>query len=332
MMPPIRSRIIGTGAYLPKRMVTNREIARRTGMSEEGILRRTGIRQRFWVSEGESSATLATLAARAALEAAQVPPDGIDAIILSTTSPDMGMVSTACLVQKELGIGKAPAFDIAASCSGFLYALSIADQMVRSGQMRTLLVIGSEVKSRFLDSTDAQTAILFGDGAGAVVLQAVTDGEAGHGLICVQLYTDGSRWDLIHLPAGGSRYPTSRESLGAGDHALKMRGGPLYRVATRTLKQAITRCLDMAGMKIQEIHHLILHQANLRLIKKLSEELTFPVERCITTVGSYGNTSSSSIAIALDTGVRSGKIRSGDWVLAAAFGGGLTWGTALLKW
>lgn len=328
-MTALRSRIIGTGSFLPKRVVVNEEISRFTGMSAEGILRRSGIRQRCWVSEGESASTLATEAARAALEAAQISPRDSDGVILSTTSSDMGMASTACLVQKNLGLRKGPAFDVAASCSGFLYALSVADQFIRTGSARTLLVIGAEVKSRFLNVRDPSTALLFGDGAGAVVLQAT---EAAQGLLSFRLYADGSRWNLIHLPAGGSRRPMSRESLSRGQHALTMLGGPLYRMAARRLKEAISQCLKENRVGLEQIDHVLLHQANLRMIQKLTEDLNIPTEKCVTTIEFTGNTSSSSIPIALDAAVREGKIRPGDLILTAAFGGGLTWGAALMKW
>ncbi len=325
----IRSRIIGTGSYLPKRVVTNEEISQLTGMTVAGILRRTGIKERRWVSDGESSSTLAVSAAQAALETARVRPNELDGIIVSTTSPDMGMASTACLVQHHLGLHRIPAFDIAASCSGFLYALSVADQYIRSGNGRTFLVIGAEVKSRFLNLRDASTAILFGDGAGAVVLQAT---EEDQGLLSVQLHADGSRWPLIRLPGGGSRHPLTLEGLSEGLYTLTMKGVPLYRVATRILKKAVSELLTRHRLKMQDVDYLLLHQANARMIQKLAKDMGIPSQKCITTIDRYGNTSSSSIPIALDTAVREGKIRPGDLILTAAFGGGLTWGTALLRW
>ncbi len=326
----IRSRIIGTGSYLPKRVVTNEEISQLTGMAVAGILRRTGIKERRWVSDGESSSTLATSAAQAALEAARVRPLDLDGIVVSTTSPDMGMASTACLVQHNLGLHRIPAFDVAASCSGFLYALSVADHYIRSSNGRTFLVMGAEVKSRFLNLRDASTAILFGDGAGAVVLQATE--EEDQGLLSIQLHADGSRWPLIRLPGGGSRHPLTLEGLSEGLYTLTMKGGPLYRVATRILKKAISEALARHRLKIQNVDYLLLHQANARMIKKLATDMKIPPQKCITTIDRYGNTSSSSIPIALDTAVREGKIRSRDLILSAAFGGGLTWGTALIRW
>ena len=329
MQKVLRSRIIGTGSYLPKRIVTNEEISQLTGMTTPGILRRTGIQERRWVSDGESSSTLATMAAQAALEAAQVHPNELDGIIVSTTSPDMGMASTACLVQQSLGLHRIPAFDIAASCSGFLYALSIADQYIRSGNARTLLVAGAEVKSRFLNLQDKSTAILFGDGAGAVVIQSA---EGDQGLLSIQLHADGSRWHLIRLPGGGSRRPLTLEGLSEGLYTLTMKGGALYRVATRILKKAIFELLAHHHLKIQNVDHLLLHQANARMIQKLAKDMGIPSQKCITTIDRYGNTSSSSIPIALDTAVREGRIQSGDLILTAAFGGGLTWASALLRW
>jgi 3-oxoacyl-[acyl-carrier-protein] synthase III len=253
----------------------------------------------------------------------------LDGIILSTTSPDMGMVSTACLVQKNLGLQRIVSFDIAASCSGFLYALSIADQFIRSGNARTFLVIGAEVKSRFLNLQDPATAILFGDGAGAVVLQVT---EEDRGLLSAHLQADGSRWDLICLPGGGSRHPLTLKNLSDGLNTLRMKGGALYRIASRILKGAVSEALIRHHLSIEKIDHLLLHQANARLIQKLSKDMDIPDHKCITTVDRYGNTSSSSIPIALDTAVREGRIQPGNLILAAAFGGGLTWGTALLRW
>lgn len=321
--------MIGTGAYLPKRVVTNEELSRITGMSPVGILRRTGIKERHWAEEGESTSTLATEAARAALQAARIRQVDLDGIILSTTSPDMGMVSTACLVQQSLGLSRIPALDIAASCSGFLYALSVADQYIRNGNARTLLVIGAEVKSRFLNLKDPSTAILFGDGAGAVVLQATKEDV---GLLSIQLYADGTRWPLIRVPGGGSRNPLTLKGLEQGLYTITMKGGPLYKVATRILKKAIKGLLDIHRLKIQDIDHVLLHQANARIIRKLSKDVGLPSDKCITTIDHYGNTSSSSIPIALDSAVREGRIWSGDLILTAAFGGGLTWGTALVRW
>jgi len=325
----LKSRIIGTGSYLPKRIVTNEEISQITGMTPTGILRRTGIKERRWVSDGESSSTLATMAAQAALEAAQLRPHELDGIVVSTTSPDMGMASTACLVQHNLGLHRIPAFDIAASCSGFLYALSIADQYIRSGNARVLMVIGAEVKSRFLNLHDKSTAILFGDGAGAVVLQAA---EGDQGLLSIQLHADGSRWHLIHLPGGGSRQPLTLEGLSEGLYTLTMKGGALYRVATRILKKAVSELLTRHHLKIQDVDHLLLHQANARMIQKLAKDMGISSQKCITPIDRFGNTSSSSIPIALDTAVREGRVQPRDLILSAAFGGGLTWASALLRW
>jgi 3-oxoacyl-[acyl-carrier-protein] synthase-3 len=325
----LKSRIVGTGSYLPKRIVTNEEISQLTGMTPTGILRRTGIRERRWVSEGESSSTLATMAAQTALEEARIRPQELEGIIVSTTSPDMGMASTACLVQQSLGLHGIPAFDIAASCSGFLYALSTADQYIRSGNARTLLVIGTEVKSRFLNLRDQSTAILFGDGAGAVVVQAT---EGDQGLLSIQLHADGSRWHLIRMPGGGSRQPLTLEGLAQGLYTLTMKGSALYRVAMRILKKTVSEHLAAHHLKMQDVDHLLLHQANARMIQKLARDMGIPSQKCIATIDQYGNTSSSSIPIALDTAVRENRIHPGDLVLTAAFGGGLTWGSGLIRW
>ncbi len=323
------SRIIGTGSCVPKRVVTNEAIGRSTGMSAPDIVRRTGIHERRWVSDGETSSTLGAVAARHAIESSGLSPSDLDAVIVSTTSPDIGMVPTACLIQQRLGLGPIPAFDMAASCSGFLAALSIADGRIRSGEGKNVLVVAAEVKSRFLDTRDASTAILFGDGAGAVVLGASAQKE---GVLSIRLQADGSRWELIRMPGGGSGRPLTQAGLTEGIYSMKMSGQPLYRAAMRTLTREIARHLKESGMKIEMIDHWVLHQANARMIAKLSKDLGLPPDKVIGTIHRLGNTSSSSIPIALDTAVRAGRIRRGDLILTAAFGGGLTWGTALIRW
>ena len=325
----VRSKIAGTGAYAPKRVMTNRDLEKMVDTSSQWILDRTGIQERRIADEKEATSDLAVEAARQALDAAGLPAKELELLIVATCTPDMFLPSTACLVQDRLGAKKAVAFDVSAACSGFLYALSIADQYIRSGNAHTLLVIGAEVKSRFLNPRDVATAILFGDGAGAVVLQLTTEDR---GLLSIRLHADGSRWQLIHLPGGGSRRPLTQEVLAEGLHTLKMKGAPLYRIATRILKKTISELLVRHKLDIEKVDHFLLHQANARMIQKLSRDLGIPSEKCITTIDRFGNTSSSSSPIALDTAVREGKIQPGDLILTAAFGGGLTWGSALLRW
>jgi 3-oxoacyl-[acyl-carrier-protein] synthase-3 len=257
----------------------------------------------------------------------------LDAIILSTTSPDYFFPSTACLVQRDLMAERAVAFDVAASCTGFLTALSVGDQMIRSGGARRLLVIGAEIKSRTLDPTDRSTAILFGDGAGAVLLASFETTVAdGPGLHTIRLGTDGSGAALIHLPAGGSRRPASAETLVENLHTMRMNGPAVYRKAVTTLVRAVRAHLEEAGRSTGDVTHALFHQANRRLLDQVARRLGLTTGQCVSTIAETGNTSSASLPIALDQAARQGRMCDGDLLLLAAFGGGLTWGTALLRW
>ena len=324
-----RSRMIGTGGYVPARIVTNEELAGLTGVAPAAIYRRTGIRERRWAAPDEATSDLALCAAKAALDAAGTQAAALDAIILSTTSPDTPMPSAACHVQRMLGAKRAFAFDLAASCSGFLYALSVGDLMIRLGQAGRVLVVAAEVKSRYLNFKDGNTAILFGDGAGAAILAA---GDERHGVLSVNLHADGSRADLISIPAGGSRLPASEKTVAEGLHAIHMKGPSLFRVAVRRLETAVTETLKEHGLAVRDVHCFIFHQANGRLLDKVVERLGIPAERTFSMIERYGNTSSSSLPVTLDAAVRAGKIKPGDLVLLGTIGGGLTWGTALIRW
>lgn len=328
-----RSRILGTGSYVPAQVVKNEEVCRLLKLDPAGVVRRTGIGARRWVGEGESTSTLAVEAGRRALEAAGCAPESIEAVVLSTTSPDMAFPNTACLAAAELGAARAAAFDVAASCSGFLYGLSIGDAFIRSGQFRRCLVLASEVKSRFLDPADEATAVLFGDGAGAVVLQAE---EPIHpesaGILGVRLFADGSRHDLIRMPAGGSRQPQSRETVRSGLHVIRIQGGPLYRVAVKRLATAVTDLLKEFGVGLADVRHAVFHQANGRLLAALANRLGLKLDTLTSVIEAYGNTSSASLPLALDHAARAGRFAAGDLVVLGAFGGGLTWGAALVRW
>lgn len=324
-----RSRIVGTGGYVPARIVTNEEMAGLAGMTPGAICRRTGIRERRWAAPDEATSDLACRAATAALDAADVQATALDAIILSTTSPDTPMPAVACHLQRLLGAKRAVAFDLAASCSGFLYALSVADLMVRMGQAGRVLVAAAEVKSRYLNFKDGNTAILFGDGAGAAILAA---GDERHGVLSVNLHADGSRADLITIPAGGSRLPTSDKTVAEGLHAIHMKGPSLFRVAVRRLETAVAEGLKEQGLTVRDIRCFIFHQANGRLLDKVTERLGIPSGKTFSMIERYGNTSSSSLPLTLDAAVRAGKIQPGDLVCLATIGGGLTWGTALIRW
>jgi len=329
----IRTRVIGTGSYLPHRVVTNEEIARPLGLAPDQIHRLTGIRERRWAADHEAPSDMAIEAGRQALSAAGCEASAIEAIILSTTSPDMVFPSTACFVQRGLGCKGVGAFDVSASCSGFLYGLSMAQAMIQSGQIRTCLVAASEVKSRFLDLKDAATAMLFGDGAGAVLLRGEEDPSLeARGILGVRLRADGSRHDLIRVQAGGSRAPSSLATLEKQEHTLRMQGAPLYRSAIRRIEQAVQDIVKEFGVDLREVKQVVLHQANGRILAQIADRLAIPQSRLSSVIERYGNTSSASLPIALDAAVRGGAIAFGDLVLLGTFGGGLTWATSLVRW
>lgn len=329
----IRTKIIGTGSYLPERVVSNCEVGASLGLDPAVVSRLTGIEERRWAADSQASSDLAVEAARRALEAAGLPVSALGAIVLSTTSPDSVFPSTACHVQRMLGCATIPAFDVAASCSGFLYGLSMADAMIRSGQVKTCLVVAAEVKSRSLDPADGDTVLLFGDGAGAVVLLGEPEtGPPGRGILGIRLHADGSQHGLITIPAGGSRMPTTAETVAGKRHTLRMQGAPLFRQAVKRLEQAIQEIVKEFGVDLQDLAQLVLHQANGRILGQLTKRLGVSPERVSSVIGRYGNTSSASLPIALDDAVRSGKISPDDMVLLGSFGGGVTWAAGLVRW
>jgi len=319
------AQIIGTGIALPKRMITNETLASRLGLTPSKIEKRCGIQTRYWIDKGQTTSTLAIDAAKAALQSADIPVAAIDLILVSTTSPDMFFPSVACLVQRGLAARPIPALDINASCSGFLYALSIADMYIRNGLARHVLVIAAEVKSPFLSQDDPATAILFGDGAGAVVLAS-----RRRGIRSIHLHADGSRHSLIRLPAGGSRIPTTHDSLKEGLHTMKMDGKALFREAVKK----INRAMESISVEIPlgKIDLFLFHQANLRIIEAVLQRWKIPAGRSHMTIQKVGNTSSSSLPIVLHDSVRTGKLKRGDCVALLAFGGGVTWGWSLIDW
>ena len=329
----IRTRIIGTGSYLPERVVSNHEVGSLLGIDPAVISRLTGIQARRRAAASQASSDLAVEAARPALEAAGLSASELGAIILSTTSPDSVFPSTACHVQRMLGCSSIPAFDVAASCSGFLYGLSMADVMIRSGQVQTCLVVAAEVKSRTIDPTDVDTALLFGDGAGAAVLRGEPEaGELSQGLLGLRLRADGAQHGLITIPAGGSRQPTTSDTIEAKAHTLRMQGALLFRLAVKRLDQVIHETLKEFGVELQDVAQVVLHQANGRILDHLTKRLGISPERVCSVIGRYGNTSSASLPIALDHAVRSGKILPHDIVLLGSFGGGVTWAAGLVRW
>lgn len=329
----IRTNIIGTGSYLPERVVSNREVGASLGIAPDVVARLTGIQERRWAAASQASSDLAVAAARQALEAAGLPVSELGAIVLSTTSPDSVFPSTACHVQRMLGCASIPAFDVAASCSGFLYGLSMADAMIRSGQVKTCLVVAAEVKSRSIDPADGDTVLLFGDGAGAVVLRGETEtDQPGRGILGVRLHADGSQHGLITIPAGGSRTPTTAETVEEKRHTLRMQGAPLFRLAVKRLEQAIREAVKEFGIDLQDVAQLVVHQANGRILNQLTKRLGVLPERVCSVIGRYGNTSSASLPIALDHAVRSGRIHPHDIVLMGSFGGGVTWAAGVVRW
>jgi len=329
----VRTRIVGTGSYLPERVVSNREAGALLGIEPDVVSRLTGIQERRWAAPSQASSDLAVEAARRALDAAGLPVSEVGAIVLSTTSPDSVFPSTACHVQRMLACPSVPAFDVAASCSGFLYALSMADAMIRSGQVKTCLVVAAEVKSRSIDLADGDTVLLFGDGAGAVVVRGEQEtGQPARGLLGLRLHADGAQHGLITIPAGGSRRPTTSGTVEAKSHTLRMQGAPLFRLAVKRLDRAIREVVKEFGVDVQDIAQLVLHQANGRILDQLTKRLGVSPDRVCSVIGHYGNTSSASLPIALDHAVRSGRIQPHDLVLLGSFGGGVTWAAGLVRW
>jgi 3-oxoacyl-[acyl-carrier-protein] synthase-3 len=323
----IISRIVSTGSYLPSRIVANAEIGKMVGLEERAIYRRTGIRERRWADEKEATSDLATQAAKRTLAQAGQEANEVDLILVATTSPDMIFPSTACLVQEKIGARHAASFDLAASCSGFIFALSIADQHLKSRQAKTALVIAAEVKSRFLNFDDPGTAILFGDGAGAVLLQA---SEGKSGILSCHLQTDGSKHDLIEIPGGGSRSPAFRD--GKRLNTIRMKGNRLFRSVVRQFEQAIHGTVKHHGLTLSDVDHFIFHQANRRMLESLAKKCRIPMEKLTLVIEHYGNTSSSSLPIALQAADEAGRLKPGQLILLGGVGGGLTGGTALIRW
>ncbi|MBI3812103.1 MAG: ketoacyl-ACP synthase III [Nitrospirae bacterium] len=322
------AQIAGSGAYVPVRRVTNQELAAAVGLDDAGIRRRTGIHERRWAGKDQAASDLATEAVRAAMERAGSAANDLDAIVLATTSPDMWFPSTACLVQRNIQASNAFALDVSASCCGFLFALSVAEQFIRSGQVKTVAVVAAEIKSRFLDRSDPATAILFGDGAGAVILKKSAE-EAG--LLSIRIYSDGSKSGMIRIPAGGSRRPISEKSLAENQHVIRMKGGSLFKAAVQKLTDVTHEILKIHRLQPADIDHFVFHQANGRLLSAVAKRLQIPRDRIVLTLDRYGNTSSASLPMALDDLLRSGRVRPGDLIFLGAFGGGINWGGALVR-
>lgn len=320
----INSRITGTGGYLPENVVTNRDLEQRVDTNDQWIVERTGIRQRHIAADDEFTCDLAEKAARNALEMAALKPRDIDLVVVATTTADQIFPSTACLLQARLGIHGPAAFDVQAVCTGFIYALSVADKFIKTGAAKKALVVGAETVSRIIDWTDRNTCVLFGDGAGAVVLEASEE----PGIISTHLHADGAFEQLLRVPGGISR---GYDQLRRGEAYMEMRGNEVFKMAVTTLGRIVDETLAANGMQKSDVDWLIPHQANIRIINATAKKLQTSMERVVVTVHEHGNTSAASVPLALDVAVRDGRIQRGETLLMEAFGGGFTWGSVLAK-
>lgn len=322
--------IVGSGSYLPDKVLTNTDLVETLGVNEQWIVERTGIKERHIAAPGEANSDLATHAARRALDSAGLTPFDIDLIVVASTNPDQPMPATACFVQANLGASRSVAFDVAAACSGFVFALAAAHDMLAANRKRTTaLVIGAEVISRFIDYNDRRTAVLFGDGAGAVVLRK---SEQLLGILTTNIGSDGTLADLAYVSAGGTRYPASSETLAARDHFMKMRGGGIRRTVTGILPEMTSEILGSVGKAISDVHLIVPHQMNGVMLREWPHVLNISPQLIYQTIAWSGNTGAASIPIALDDAVHSGSLSDDDLVLLLAFGAGLTWGGAALRW
>jgi 3-oxoacyl-[acyl-carrier-protein] synthase-3 len=325
----LRGKIVATGSYVPENVVNNHDLEKIVDTSDEWITERTGIKERRVVNAEQATSDLAFEAASLALKRAHVKPKDIDLIVVATITADMAFPSTACILQDRLGATGAAAFDVNAACSGFIYGLHIANGLIRAGVHRRILLVGAEVLSKVTDWQDRTTCILFGDGAGAVVIEATKEKR---GVYSTHIGSDGSLSDLICLPGGGSRNPCSKETILKRLNYIKMKGNETFKVAVRTLEELVIKTLADNNLDPSQLSLLIPHQANIRIIQATAKRLGMPMEKVFVNIDRYGNTSAASVPIALDEAVQSGRIQDGDYVLLEAFGGGLTWASSLLRW
>ncbi len=324
------SRIAGTGVSVSDRVFTNADLERIVSTSDEWIVTRTGISERRIASDSQATSDLAERAAARALEAAAVDPIDVELIVVSTVTPDTFFPSTGCILQDRLGASHAAAFDLSAACSGFIYGLSVADAYLRAGLMRNILVIGAETLSKVVDWSDRGTCVLFADGAGAALVQRTTGDSR---ILSTHLYADGSKGKQLIIPGGGSRHPVSQKVLDENLVKIKMaNGNEVFKVAVRSMEDAALAALKANGAEVSDIDLFVPHQANARIINAVAQRLGVPKERIVVNIDRFGNTSAASIPIALDEAVRAGRLKPGDLLLLAAFGGGLTWGSALIRW
>jgi 3-oxoacyl-[acyl-carrier-protein] synthase-3 len=324
-----RAKIIGVGAYAPKRILTNADLEKMVETSDEWIVQRSGIRERHIVEEGEATSDLALRAAQQALERANLVPEDVDFIAVGTTTPDMYFPTVGNILQHRLGCRRAGSVDMLAACAGSIYSMSIGAQFIQTGKYQRVLCVGAETLSRITDFTDRGTCVLLADAAGAAVLAPSTDDR---GIIDFDLYSDGQYWDLLYMPGGGSRNPATRETVDARMHYAKMKGGEVFKVAVRMFTECTARILERNGFTANDVNLFIPHQANLRIIESAAKRVGLPMERVYVNVDRYGNTGAASVYVALEEAVSAGRLKRGDLVLLAAFGGGFAWGAALMRW
>lgn len=325
----IQAGILGTGTALPEKVVTNHDLEKLVETSDQWITERTGIKERRQAGPGETTSTLSTIASKRALEMAGISAQELDLIICSTISPDMPLPSTASFIQRELGARSCCAFDLAAACSGFLFGMTVAEQYIKTGKAKYVLVIGAELLSRYLDYKDRTTCVIFGDGVAAAILGPATPNS---GILASELHTNGQYADHLYIPAGGTVKPATCKTVSDREHFIKMRGNELFKVAVRSLEEVSRRVLRDAGVSIDQLALMIPHQANQRITDAIRSRLGVPEEKVYANISRVGNTSSASIPICLDECVRSGKIKKGDLILMSAFGAGVTWGAILMRW
>ncbi|MHB1843103.1 MAG: beta-ketoacyl-ACP synthase III [Sulfobacillus sp.] len=328
MAVPVR--VLGIGAYVPERILTNHDLEKMVDTTNEWIVSRTGIKERHVAADGEATSDLAYRAACQVMERTGVSADQIDFIVVATVTADMQFPSVACLLQDRLGAHRAGAVDVAAGCTGFLYAFHLARSLVASGVQKRVLVVAAECLSRMLDWTDRSTCVLLGDGAGAVILEAAADGVEG--VLSSHLGSDGGLWDLLYFPGGGSRNPTSHQTVDQGLHFFKMNGQATFKQACGVMERACQQALDEAGVSLDQIDLVVPHQANLRILNQLSERMGIPPGKMAVTIDRYGNTSAASVPMALNDYYQEGHLKPGDLVLIVSFGAGLTWGAAVFRW
>jgi 3-oxoacyl-[acyl-carrier-protein] synthase III len=325
----IRGKIVGMGAYAPKRILTNADLEQMVATNDEWIRQRSGIRERRIVDDGETTSDLAVRAAQQALERANLTPDDVDLIVVGTTSADMQFPSTANFVQSKLGCRRVGSMDVWAACTGSIYSLAVGAQFVQTGKYRRVLCIGAEALSRITDWTDRSTCVLLADAAGAAILEASEDGR---GVIDADLYSDAQHAELLYMPGGGAKFPATHETVDKRMHFVKMKGNELFKVAVRMFVECVTILLQRHGLTTSDVTLFVPHQANLRIIEAAVKRIDLPMDRVFINVDRYGNTGAASIYVALEEAASAGRLRPGDLVLLAAFGGGVTWGAALVRW